>query len=451
VVALEPGGKVPSDGRLTLADGSEREATRLDGDGEFGLAVYALAGAPSTGLVPAGSAVIARGRLTVSAGGGEPALHVLGEVGGPLEDVLLPHGSGPVLLAPNGALLGLGSSWGSAAGNCATCHEAASPQLVQRVVTARRQPGAALAEPPAASPTLVELATRMRSSAAARWRRAYTQPADPWHAEWPAEASVVPGPVIERALADVANGGRFGRAYLGVVVQEEAPTSALVYLAPQRALRLRTSMNDLTGDANAWVSNWPHTWLHGSAHAPTSMRLSSVLPDSPAAKAELTAGLEILEVDGRPFRGAQGFARALARRRPGEEVRLLVKGWAEPVRVVLADREKDGRDLATAATVGLSVQGLSPDLLTFFELSPGTQGVLVRQVEAGSPAALAGIERGDVLLSEGQNQAPLRDPGELDAILGTAKGAVLIHGRRGEQRITFTLTMPDRVTPRKTR
>ena len=51
-----------------------------------------------------------------------------------------------------------------------------------------------------------------------------------------------------------------------------------------------------------------------------------------------------------------------------------------------------------APWVGLVVQTLTPELASHFSLK-GKHGVLVRGVEAGSPAAKAGLQRGDVLLS----------------------------------------------------
>jgi serine protease Do len=132
-------------------------------------------------------------------------------------------------------------------------------------------------------------------------------------------------------------------------------------------------------------------------------------------------------------------------------VTLLVKGWAEPVKVALADREKEGRDLATASTLGLTVQTLTPELAQFLEQAADVRGVVVLTVKEGSPAAKVGIKRGDVLLSEGREGAPIRDPQELDAVLGAAEGTVIIQGRRGTQGVVFAVTLPDRVSPRKTR
>jgi serine protease Do len=209
----------------------------------------------------------------------------------------------------------------------------------------------------------------------------------------------------------------------------------------------------MTGSQVHWVPRMGLGGLGGIGDVPvrSAVRLASVLPDSPAAKAGLKAGNEIVAVDGRGFAGARGFARALARRRPGEEVRLTVKDVAEPVKVLLVDREQEGRDLATAASVGLTVQALTPDLIAFLELPADTRGVVVRSVADGSPAADNRIQRGDVFLTDDKDGAPIRDQDELDAILGAAQGSVILRGRRGQQNTVFNLTLPTRVPPRKTR
>lgn len=62
-----------------------------------------------------------------------------------------------------------------------------------------------------------------------------------------------------------------------------------------------------------------------------------------------------------------------------------------------------------APWVGLIVQTLTPELAYHFSVKE-KQGVLVRGVESGSPAAKAGVQRGDVLL--GLNGRPLRSAEE---------------------------------------
>ncbi|WP_322099646.1 Do family serine endopeptidase [Aquibaculum arenosum] len=62
--------------------------------------------------------------------------------------------------------------------------------------------------------------------------------------------------------------------------------------------------------------------------------------------------------------------------------------------------------------IGVSIQDLTPDLAQAFEL-PGVDGALVTAVETGSPAAQAGLQRGDLIIAvEGEavrNSTALRN------------------------------------------
>lgn len=469
-------GDAPKQGKIAFADESVVEATLLDADGELGLAVYSLAGARRTGLPLAGAAALKRGALVV-AGGGDLGLHVLGAPGGPLDDIDLPEATGTMVLAPGGGLLGLRGSWaplrGTDAASCLACHNAggvsgetlrSSPWVLAlrldaaRKATIERRVGPDLNRVGGNVTEDQWLASGLQGQQPQpRYLIDTATPSFLGHSSGDTWNGLVPAAVIERALADVSpEGGRFRRSYLGVVVDErlERQTYDVIDAQGRPLLRYAPGAGDFvtTGNKAYWLPRNGLGGLGGMGQIPlrSAVRLSSVLPDSPAAKAGLKAGNEITALDGRGFAGARGFSRALARRRPGEQVRLTVKDVAEPVNVTLADREQDGRDLASATTVGLTVQALTPDLIAFFELPADSKGVVVRNVYEGSPAAAVPIQRGDVLLTDGEG-APIRDAGELDAILGAAKGKVLLMGRRGQQNAVFQITLPAKVTPRKAR
>ena len=462
VVALDDvaaHGAVPREGKVTMSGGGVQDARLLDGDRELGLAVYELVGSPRAGLTLAGDGALQRGALGVAGGGANPGLVVLGRVGGPLDDVHADDVGGIALLSPGGRLAGLrpaAVAEGEAARGCAACHGGSSAWGVTR--QAARWPELALplglstpttpvpgsqpapvaappaAPAPAALPALVLEAARTR--VAGTWYRGkHFNLADldsrPSHA-------FVPAPVIERALADVSQGGRLRRAYLGVVTEDTVAHDLAVFLAPG------DTYNGINRAALLWrAENFDTYTIYGrTLPLVADVRLASVLPDSPAAKAGLVKGARIVAVDGRPFAGSRGFARALARRRPGEEVVFLVQGQTDPVRVTLGDREKETRNLVSAASVGLAVQPLTPDLVSFLDLPKDTRGVVVRSVDAGSAAAAVGMQRGDIVLSD-QAGVPIRDAEELDAVLGSGKGKVLLMGRRGAAGITFRIALPD--------
>jgi serine protease Do len=85
-------------------------------------------------------------------------------------------------------------------------------------------------------------------------------------------------------------------------------------------------------------------------------------------------------------------------------------GFAIPIsRAKRIVQELISHGAVEAPWVGLIVQTLTPELASHFSLKE-KQGVLVRGVEPGSPAAKAGVQRGDLLL--GLNGRPLRSAEE---------------------------------------
>jgi S1-C subfamily serine protease len=85
-------------------------------------------------------------------------------------------------------------------------------------------------------------------------------------------------------------------------------------------------------------------------------------------------------------------------------------GFAIPIsRAKRIVQELISHGAVEAPWVGLIVQTLTPELASHFSLKE-KQGVLVRGVEPGSPAAKAGVQRGDLLL--GLNGRPLHSAEE---------------------------------------
>jgi len=162
---------------------------------------------------------------------------------------------------------------------------------------------------------------------------------------------------------------------------------------------------------------------------PSGALVSSVEKGGPAARAGLEAGDVILGIDGQPVQAAGELPAVVAGKRPGESVRLQVwRGKSTrdiDIKVGAFREEKQAAadDDATPAKgrLGVAVRPLTPEEKRAAEL-PG--GLLVEQ--AGGPAARAGIQRGDVILSV--NGQPVNSVEQLRGLLEKSgkKAAILI-------------------------
>jgi serine protease Do len=130
--------------------------------------------------------------------------------------------------------------------------------------------------------------------------------------------------------------------------------------------------------------------------------ISDVMPDSPAAKAGLQAGDILLEFEGKKLEGPSDLQRAVGLTSPGTTVRAKVwRDRAEKTVEVKVGDAPDEREAAARAgrgrsLLGLDVRPITPDVARQLNLS-STEGVVVSNVEDGSSAADAGVQRGDVI------------------------------------------------------
>jgi serine protease Do len=167
--------------------------------------------------------------------------------------------------------------------------------------------------------------------------------------------------------------------------------------------------------------------------------------EGPAGRAGLKAGDVVVEFDGERVRSALHLTRLVRETPEGRPVKVgIVRGaaravievtpvgsrargpderiWREPMR----ELEELGRNFDVESLVGwggsrgrlgVDVQPLTPQLAEFFGVK---EGLLVASVVENSPAAMAGIKAGDIILgvggqtvaSRGQLVRALRDKGD---------------------------------------
>jgi len=189
--------------KLIGAQGELIEARRVDGDPDFGLAVFEITAEESDGtvlrLVPTTDwSRLDRGRIAIalSASGGAPALELLGGLSADRTAVRT-ESKADLLLSPSGELLAL-----------------RAPGLVPAGQTSVRIP---------------ELSNKTEplKDAARRWAHlAYVASVAPQE-RW------IPGPLIARVMADIEGHGRIRRAFLGVIFGDARGKVVLETVLPE--------------------------------------------------------------------------------------------------------------------------------------------------------------------------------------------------------------------------
>ena len=89
--------------------------------------------------------------------------------------------------------------------------------------------------------------------------------------------------------------------------------------------------------------------------------------------------------------------------------------------------------------VGIAIQNITPEIAQALSLKD-TKGVVVSQVEPGSPAGNAGLQRGDVVREV--NRRPIKDAKDFMQRIeeNRAGGTILLLIQRGENTLYITVT-----------
>jgi len=139
------------------------------------------------------------------------------------------------------------------------------------------------------------------------------------------------------------------------------------------------------------------------AKDPKGVLVNEVVSDSPAAKAGVQRGDILLEFDGKKLEGPGDLQRAVGLFAPDQVTKLKV--WREQKEVALEvkigqapdERETQKRlGGGSRSLLGLEARPITPEVASRLGLR-SLEGVLVARLEDGSPAAEAGIQRGDVI------------------------------------------------------
>jgi serine protease Do len=178
--------------------------------------------------------------------------------------------------------------------------------------------------------------------------------------------------------------------------------------------------------------------------------VSVVNSGGPAAKAGMEPGDVIIEFNGKPVQRRDQLVSMVTATKPGTTVPVKVlrdrKEMSlnvtvdelnlenETARTARGDDPDADPDIAETTGFGIELGALTSDMARRLRIPPGTEGVLVRDVEAGSNAQRAGIGRGDIILEV--NRRPVATPQEASRALndvpsgGTAFLLVLSQGQQ---------------------
>jgi len=201
----------------------------------------------------------------------------------------------------------------------------------------------------------------------------------------------VPSNMARQVLDQIIRTGKVTRGYIGVSIQDVTPELAA-------ALKLSETRGALVGDVD---------------------------PSGPAARSGLQSGDVITQVNGTPILDSRALRLMVSSMAPGSSVTLQVLHEGQPRNVTItlgdlpaketapASQEKSSPQESGEPRLGISISELTPDIVKQLDLPPATRGVVIADVQAGSAAAEAGLQSGDVI--QEVNRKPVRTVSEFRA------------------------------------
>jgi serine protease Do len=224
----------------------------------------------------------------------------------------------------------------------------------------------------------------------------------------------IPSQIVQPTVEALIRDGKVTHAFLGIQISDVTPDNAKFF-----------QLNKAEGAV-----------------------VSEVGPDTPAAKAGLRTGDVITELDGKRMTDAGQLQMTVGQKRPGDTIHLQVVRDSKPTTIsVTLEALGNGKGSETAggehgkARWGLSLADLTPDLRNELQAQKSVQGAIVEDVQPGSPADNAGLQRGDVIMEV--NRRPVKSAAEvgqgLSAVPSGQDALVLVWSNGGS---TFRVLHP---------
>ncbi len=154
--------------------------------------------------------------------------------------------------------------------------------------------------------------------------------------------------------------------------------------------------------------------------------ISEVMPGSGSAKAGIKAGDVITSLNGKTIQSFAELRSKIATTEPGTVVKLGLLRDGKPLNVNVT-LDKSPETTTSMESVLPALQGAS---FSDGQSKEGTKGILLENVEKGSPAALIGLQKDDVIVAI--NREPVQNLTHMRKIIETKPAIVALHIIRGD-------------------
>lgn len=213
--------------------------------------------------------------------------------------------------------------------------------------------------------------------------------------------------LVKELLPQLHTKGKVTRGWLGVMIQKVTPELAHSFSLPKAQGAL----------------------------------VADVVAESPADSGGLERGDIITTFNGSDIHDMHELPRVVANTAVGKrvEVKVLRQGQAKTLTVTIAELQEESLAAAPDVTqrLGMEIQDITPELARSMGL-PHDKGVLVAAVAPDSPAAEAGLRRGDVIVEI--NRRPIEDTRAYTKTLEeNADETILLLVARGENTLYVAL------------
>src|SRR5437588_11143067 len=277
-------------------------------------------------------------------------------------------------------------------------------------------------------------------------------------------------------VAELADADALEESGQTVVIEDQEPTR--IEVLPSIEDHENTVIG---GDGSSWLGVETHEVTADKAKelklsAERGVFLGKIVPDSPAAKAGLKENDVVTEINGQRVEGAAQFRRMIHEIPAGRSIQLTVwrDGRTQTISATLGKSEEHhhamkmvaptpgtfafrmpeipeipsmewdgGRFLGGQPRLGIDAEDLSGQLGAFFG-APDGEGILVRDVNSGSPAEKAGVKAGDDIISLSGER--IRSAGELREKLSAKREdkdrTVKLGVLRNKSEVSLTVELP---------